>query len=124
MATTTKAPMKRAVTNYLVPVDGGTHAMEFEQDFTVPLNIDWSQMQLDALQFNPSGFYCDNSTGQDLTILIVELNFKIIVGAGKILCYQYPGPVGHTVKISGSASAVIVFVDFPVIPFEITAPAP
>lgn len=122
---TTPKPQKKAVTNYLVPISGGTHAMKFEQDFTEPLTIDWAQQNIDGLGFQPSGFYCDNFTGSDpITVTVNELNFTVIIDAGKSLCYQYPGPVDHTVTISGADSAVIIFVDFPVIPFQLTAPGP
>ncbi len=120
MATiTTPAPNKRAVSNYLVPVNGGTHCMKFKQDFTTPLNLDWSQAQLDALIFNPSGFFCDNTGGADLIIRVNELDFEITVPANSLLAYQYPAPVGHTLTITGTAEATIIFADMPVIPFLI-----
>ncbi len=113
---TTPIPNARAVSNYLVPANGGCRCMDFKQNFTTPLNIDWTQQGIDALTFNPSGFFVNNGAGI-LTIHINELNFDIVIPANKQMSMQYPAPVGHTLTISGSNTASIVFCDFPIIPF-------
>lgn len=118
---TTPQPQKRAVSNYLVPADGGTHCMAFTQDFSNPLNIDWSQYNQDGLEFNPSGFIVNNQSGANMLIKVNEINHTIIIPNGMYVSMQYPAPVGHTLTITGAGNATIVFVDYPVLPFQLVA---
>lgn len=112
--------------NYLVPASGSVRSWALTQNFTTkPANIDWAQISNDAgdgvVKFVPSGVFIDNRSGTTpLVILINELNYTIACAAGGQKQAQYPAPINQTVNVSGgdSSNSTVIFVDFPVIPFE------
>lgn len=112
--------------NYLVPATGSVRSWQIKQNFTDnPASIDWQQIGNDAgegvVRFIPSGVFVDNRTGTTPVIIrIVEMDFTIAIAAGAQKQAQYPAPVAQNVEITGgdSPDTCVIFVDFPVIPFE------
>ncbi len=105
-------------TNYLVPAGGATHAVPFEGVFgATPLYIDWRQFRVDEFPFQPQGVFVDNSAGVGpLTITINPLGWQFVVPAGAVQSGNFPAPNGQTATITGDGQALVVFVDFPVLP--------
>lgn len=108
--------------NYLVPASGSVHAYDFVDNFAANPVIDfsWDLKSLDAQQFIPSGVFIDNSQGTGpLTITIKQIDYTIVCPAGAQKQVQYPAPIAQTISIeaTGTGQAVVIFVDFPVIPF-------
>lgn len=111
--------------NYIVPAAGTTRGYAVEETFVpgVVKQIDFRQQGLDGQPFRPSGVFVDNTRGTDnLTIVINEIGFSIVVYPGEFVACQYPAPMSQSASIEGEGRAVLVFVDFPVIPFRITPP--
>ncbi len=105
-------------TNYLVPAAGQTHAVAFNQIFSAtPQVFDWRQFAIDNFPFQPQGAFIDNTAGVGpLIVNIQPLNFNVVVPAGVGSQVQFPAPNGQTISVTGDGQAVIVFVDFPVLP--------
>lgn len=112
-----------AVNNYLVPSTGTTNAYPVTGTFSAtPTTVDFRTVELNGQRFVPSGVFIDNSAGiADLVITIESMSgFTTVCPAGGRLQTQYPAPMDQIVNIVGNGAAVIVFVDFPVIPFQVT----
>ncbi len=115
-----------AAFNYLVPAAGSVRCYPVKQNFTTdPADLDWKQISNDAgdgiVTFIPSGVFIDNSQGTTpLVIEIPEMNYSIVTAPGSQKQAQYPAPMQQTALISGgdNANCSVIFVDFPVIPFE------
>lgn len=107
------------VSNYIVPAAGTTRGYSVRKVFD-PLQpdvIDFRQIALDGQPYRPSGVFVDNTRNSDpLTVVVNEIGFTIIVPAGANVATPYPAPIQHSVTIIGNGEAVLVFVDFPVIP--------
>lgn len=111
-----------AVSNYLVPATGSTNAYPLKETFVpgTPKLVDFNSAGLDGIPFRPSGVIIDNSQGVGtLRVLINEISYAMNVPAGGSIQMQYPAPVGHTATITGDGLATVVFVDYPIIPFDL-----
>lgn len=122
-------PAKQNYThNYLFPSAGKTSALTFNQPFPVtPQAFDFRQYSLDNAPFLPQGVFVDNSAGTSpLVIIIDQLPYTISCPAGAIGIYPYPAPDVQSVRIGGDGinNANVIFVDFPVMPFERLSSAP
>lgn len=107
------------VSNYIVPAAGTTRGYTVRKVFDplLPDVIDFRQIALDGQPYRPSGVFVDNTRNSDpLTVVVNEIGFTIIVPAGANVATPYPAPIQHSVTIIGNGEAVLVFVDFPVIP--------
>lgn len=113
----------RLVVNYSAPSAGFTRACPIQATFTaVPFNIDFKALEgsnLADTPFRPTGVYIDNTQSVNpLTVLINEINFRIICPAGAALNLPYPAPAYSTASITGNGPASLVFVDYPVQPYS------
>ena len=108
------------VVNYLVPATGSTKAYVISQVLSAtPVAIDFRQTDIDQEQFRPSGVFIDNTAGTGpVTVLINEMNFNIVCATGKRMQTQYPAPMAQSAQITGLGQASVIFVDFPVIPYQ------
>jgi len=107
--------------NYLVPAAGTVHGYPVSMVFSAtPFEVDFRFVELDGDVFTPSGVFVDNSAGTgDLTIRVKNSGgYSVICPAGARLQAQYPAPANQQVEITGLGQATVVFVDFPVIPFQ------
>lgn len=117
------------VSNFLVPAAGQTHCVGVQgAPFTAaPYTQDWRQFQLDNFPFAPQGMYVDNTQSKSTTsIQIMPLNITITVPPGAFWAVHYPAPNGQYMYITAPNSVNtdicnIYFVDYPVIPFQISA---
>lgn len=106
--------------NYIVPAAGTTRGYAIEETFVADVvkTVDFRNAGLDGQPFRPSGVYVDNTQGTaDLRVVINEIGYSIVVKAGVFSAVQYPAPMQQSANITGEGRAVLVFVDFPVIPF-------
>lgn len=113
-------------TNYLVPSSGGTHCVPVTAAWTVnPAILDWRQFSESSFPFMPQGVFVDNSQNANpLLIQILPLGWNINVAAGVQLMTPFPAPLAQTAQVSSSGGggiATLMFVDFPVLPFQSSA---
>lgn len=108
--------------NYLIPASGAPRCFKFEADMEAGKNYSVDFRQLSSEQgkaFRPYGLYVDNTRGTArLEFLIKGLNFAGFVEAGEFFCTPYPAPMDQEVIIRGAGPAVVLFVDFPVMPYS------
>lgn len=112
----------QSVNNYLVPATGTTHAVPVAGVFSAtPTVADFRSVEISGQRFVPSGVFIDNSQGAgDLVISVQGMaGYTVVCPAGQRLQTQYPAPLDQIVQIVGNGPAVCVFVDFPVIPFQV-----
>lgn len=112
----------QSVNNYLVPATGTTHAVPVAGVFSsTPTMADFRSVEISGQRFVPSGVFIDNSQGAgDLVISVQGMaGYTVVCPAGQRLQTQYPAPLDQIVQITGNGPAVCVFVDFPVIPFQV-----
>lgn len=109
-------------TNYMVPSNGQTHAVQFAGNFgATPQLIDWRQFGVDNYPFQPQGAFIDNSLAVvPLTINVMPINYTLTIPAGFVAQVQFPAPNGQWMYVTGDPNnkATITFVDFPVMPAE------
>jgi hypothetical protein len=111
--------------NYLIPSGttprGYLHSTVFS---ATPITLDFRNISggsFDGLPFRPSGMFIDNSQGtDDLDVTINELAYTISCPAGNWLNIPFPAPINTTVNMVGLGQATVLFVDFPVLPFQQT----
>jgi hypothetical protein len=113
-------------TNYLVPSSGGTHCVPVTALWTSnPAILDWRQFSESSFPFMPQGVFVDNSQNANpLLIQILPLGWNINVAAGVQLMTPFPAPLAQTAQVSssgGGGTATLMFVDFPVLPFQSSA---
>lgn len=111
--------------NYIVPASGRTkgYVINFSGLATDPKSTDFSQLSLNGIPFTPSGVIVDNSGSPTAaTITIQPINFNIVIPAGKQMAVQYPAVEGHTAQYNITNVCTVVFVDYPVIPYEFPIP--
>lgn len=116
----------KLVVNYAAPSAGFTRACPIQATFTaVPFNIDFKALEgsnLADTPFRPTGVYIDNTQSVNpLTVMINELNYRIICPAGASLNLPYPAPAYSTASITGNGPASLIFVDYPVKPYSSSA---
>ena len=106
--------------NYLVPSTGTTRAYGVSEVLSATVKfVDFRAIELYGKPFVPSGVFIDNSQGTGpITIVINEMAFRIICNAGESRAVQYPAPAQQSVNITGLGQASVIFVDFPVIPYN------
>jgi hypothetical protein len=117
------------VGNFLVPAAGQTHCVGIQgAPFTGQVyTADWRQFQLDNFPFQPQGMYVDNTASSSATtITVMPLGITMTVPPGAFWAVHYPAPNGQQTIISAPNSVAgdvcnIWFVDYPVIPFQISA---
>ena len=112
-------PSVTPVNNYLVPATGTTNSVPVVGTFSaVPTRVDFREISLNGEQFVPSGVFIDNSAGIGPLIIEIESmqGYSVYCPAGQIIARQYPAPIDQIVNIVGNGDAVVIFVDFPVIP--------
>jgi hypothetical protein len=117
------------VGNFLVPAAGQTHCVGIQgAPFTAQTyTADWRQFQLDNFPFQPQGMYVDNTASTSPTIItVMPLGITMTVPPGAFWAVHYPAPNGQQTLISAPASVGtdvcnVWFVDYPVIPFQISA---
>lgn len=106
--------------NYLVPASGRVHGTKYTNDFgsvTSEDVINWGTYKINNFPFIPQGAFINNTEGTaDLTIIIEEIDYKILVPAGIAKQAQFPAIEKSTFTISGQGKVSIFFVDFPVLP--------
>lgn len=109
--------------NYIVPASGTTRGVVITETLSAtPITKDFRDFGQDGLPFIPSGVYIDNTQGTAPCIIVInEIGFRVVAQAGQSVVSQYPAPSNQTVSIVGGGEATIVFVDYPVIPFELGA---
>lgn len=107
------------VSNFLVPATGTTNVYPMRQSFTAtPTVVDFNTVKLNGLAFRPSGVIMDNTAGDGpLTVLIREIGYSITAQVGQTIQLPYPAPLNHTAAITGDGIGVVMFVDYPVMPF-------
>ncbi len=106
--------------NYLVPATGYTRGFKVAGTFSsTPFTQDFNSIELDGIPFRPSGVFIDNTNGVGtLTVVINSTGFSMAARAGEFLAIPYPAPINQSVDITGDGDAVLIFVDFPVIPYR------
>lgn len=109
--------------NYLVPASGTTHGYVYNSVLSAtPQGINFDGLQIDSNPFCPSGVFIDNTQGTGpITININQMGYNIVCPAGTLMATQYPAPNPQAVSITGLGQATLIFVDFPVIPFQVSA---
>jgi hypothetical protein len=108
-------------TNYLVPSSGSTHAVPISQAWPVqPTFLDWRQFSESSFPFQPQGVFIDNTlNAQPLTINVQPVNWNVTCPANVQMMIPFPAPSGQTMNVSsGGGQATLIFVDFPVLPFQ------
>lgn len=110
-------------TNYLVPSSGGTHCVPVTNVWTAqPAILDWRQFSESSFAFQPQGVFIDNTQNANpLTIQILPIGWNVVCPAGAQLMTPFPAPAGQTAQVSssgGGGTATLMFVDFPVLPFQ------
>jgi len=110
----------QAVSNFLVPATGTTNSFAVHETFSSsPHFVDFRNVELDGNYFRPYGVLIDNQSGTgDLTVLVNENSFRITCAAGGFLQLPFPAPIDCTANITGLGEATVIFVDFPVMPFQ------
>lgn len=111
-----------SVSNYLVPSTGTTNGFPVRKAFSAtPTVVDFREVELNGVKFVPSGVFIDNGAGAgDLTITIEGMSgYTIVCPPGIRMQTQYPAPMDQIVQITGNGTATVIFVDFPVIPFQV-----
>jgi hypothetical protein len=116
----------QSTTNYLVPSSGGTHCVPVSGVFNAnPAVLDWRQFAESSFAFQPQGVFIDNTQNANpLTVTILPLGWNINCPAGVQLMTPFPAPAQQTAQVTssgGGGQASLMFVDFPVLPFEIAA---
>jgi hypothetical protein len=115
----------QGTTNYLVPSSGGTHAVPVNGEWTnEPQLLDWRNLSESDFPFQPQGVFIDNSeNAADLTVTILPIGWNVICPPNSQLMCPFPAPSGQTAQVTygaaGPVTALLVFVDFPVLPFLI-----
>jgi hypothetical protein len=105
--------------NYLVPLDGTTHAVRQEVTLTfgIPQRVDFGAFQNDNFPFIPQGVYADNSAGSEAFSFTVEpIGFVASVPAGASEWVTFPAPADMVAVLSGSGTVNLTWVNYPVIP--------
>lgn len=112
-----------SVNNFMVPATGTPNSYPVSGVFSAtPFRVDFREVSLNGEQFVPQGLFVDNTAGAaPLVIAVQGMNYSLQVPAGAQLQTQYPAPIDQIVEITGSGQASIVFCDFPVLPFSISA---
>lgn len=109
------------VNNYLVPATGTTNSVPVVGVFSaVPTRADFREVELNGVQFVPSGVFIDNSAGAAPLVISVEgmSGFTLSCPAGSRMGRQYPAPIDQICNITGNGQGIVIFVDFPVIPYD------
>jgi hypothetical protein len=117
-----------STTNFMVPAAGQTHVVGVQgAPFGSPALVDWRQFNVDNFPFQPQGAYIDNTQSTTPVILATQpAGLTITVPAGAMWAVHWPAPNGQTTMISdptaiGTDVTNIWFVDYPIIPFQISA---
>ena len=112
-----------SVNNFMVPATGTPNSYPISGVFSAsPFRVDFREVSLNGEQFVPQGLFVDNTAGAaPLVIAVQGMNYSLRVPAGAQLQTQYPAPIDQIVEITGNGQASIVFCDFPVLPFSISA---
>jgi hypothetical protein len=110
-------------TNYLVPSSGGTHCVPVTAIWGAqPAVLDWRQFSESSFPFMPQGVFVDNTQNANpLLIQILPLGWNINIPAGVQIMTPFPAPLAQTAQVSssgGGGTATLMFVDFPVLPFQ------
>jgi hypothetical protein len=113
-------------TNYLVPSSGGTHCVPITNTWNATPNVlDWRQFSESSFPFNPQGVFIDNTQNANpVTIEILPIGWNIVCAAGAQLMTPFPAPLQQTASVTSSGGggiATLMFVDFPVLPFQTLA---
>ena len=118
------APARQNTMNYLVPASGSTSGAVVRGFFTATPTIqDWRNQALDGEQYVPSGVFIDNTRGIAPLVVRVQNNgFTIVCQPGESMSTQYPAPLDQITEITGLGEAVVIFVNFPVLPLINSAP--
>ncbi len=105
-------------TNYLIPSAGQTQHVTYSGALTAtPVLLDWRNYAVNNQPFIPQGAFIDNSLGTgDIVVNIQPLNYNVVVKAGVSQAVQFPAPAQCTMSVTGLGQAVLVFVNFPVLP--------
>lgn len=110
------------MTNYLIPASGAPRCFKFEQNMVAEQNYQVDFRQITSEQgkaFRPYGMFIDNTRGAGrLEFLIQGLNFAGYVEPGQFFMTPYPAPMQQEVTLRGNGPAVVLFVDFPVMPYS------
>lgn len=118
-------------TNYLVPSSGNTNCVPLSGNLNagppaVPVNLDWTQFNVESMPFQPQGVWIDNSAGTAELVLQIftkqggALVWTEKVKAGDVRAFPFPAPNGQFHVITGGGNVSLVFVDFPVLPYTYT----
>lgn len=113
-------------TNYLVPSSGGTHCVPITANWVAqPAVLDWRQFSESSFPFQPQGVFIDNTQNVNpLTITILPIGWNIVCPGGAQLMTPFPAPAAQTAQVTSSGGggiATLMFVDFPVLPFQSSA---
>jgi hypothetical protein len=113
-------------TNYLVPSSGGTHCVPVTAAWTPqPAILDWRQFSESSFPFQPQGVFIDNTLNPNpLTITINPIGWNVVCPAFGQLMTPFPAPLSQTASVTSSGAggtATLMFVDFPVLPFQSSA---
>lgn len=111
------------VINYMIPAVGTPRAYVWSGTLGADtVTVDFRGIEggmIDGQPFRPSGVFIDNTQGtSNLTVVVNEISYQMICVAGGLLNLQFPAPVELSVTFSGTGPATLVFVDFPVLPFN------
>lgn len=110
------------MTNYLIPASGAPRCFKFEQNMVAERNYQVDFRQITSEQgkaFRPYGMFIDNTRGTGrLEFLIQGLNFAGFVEPGQFFMTPYPAPMQQEITLRGNGLAVVLFVDFPVMPYS------
>lgn len=118
------APARTNTMNYLVPASGTTSGAVVKGIFSsTPTIQDWREQALDGEQYVPSGVFIDNTRGAGpLRVRETTTGYTITCPPGQTMGMQYPAPLDQVTEITGDGEAVVIFVNFPVLPFVLPAP--
>ncbi len=113
----------QTVVNFRKPDSHDVRAAPFQLTLSsTPFVIDFRALpgsDLAGTPFRPSGVYIDNTQGTDkLTVLVNELNYRMVCKAGELINLPYPAAKYSSVGITGEGQATVIFVDYPVEPYE------
>lgn len=104
--------------NYLIPSAGTTSAYTISFPGSGEV-VNFGQIgSLTGKLFVPSGVQIDNTRGgTDVTVTINPIGFRIVCPAGAQMGLQFPSMMDQYATFQGGGSAIISFVDYPVMPY-------
>lgn len=103
--------MTESVINYIVPAAGFTSADVHKLTGGGAMQIQYRRETLDGAPFIPSGIIMMGDVSASCSEIGLTLSFS-----GSIFSFPYPGVFTQTWEIDGTG--VVIFVDYPIMPFE------